>query len=159
MNVETYQNSQNFAASQRIWYCPIVETYQLHLKSKQYVIAASQRIWYCPIVETYQLHLKNKQYVIAASLKRFIVSETQQCVFICRKHWYVSTGLLPFLFDQKNLLPFVFRLYPFLIFATQHLTLLTFKQTLKNRNILNWHIIINHSVCYLFGNALKPEKF
>jgi hypothetical protein len=47
----------------------------------------------------------------------------------------------------------------FLIFATQHLTLLTFKQTLKNRNILNWHIIINHSVCYLFGNALKPEKF
>ena len=52
LNVETYQNSQNFAAS--------------------------QEIKVIPNVETYQLHLKNKQYVIAASLKNFIVFETQQ---------------------------------------------------------------------------------
>ena len=36
-------------------------------------------------VETYQLHHKNKQYVIAAS-QNTESYETQQCVFICRKH-------------------------------------------------------------------------
>ena len=44
MNVETYQNSQNFAASQKIKVIPNVETYQLHKKNEQYVIAASQII-------------------------------------------------------------------------------------------------------------------
>ena len=32
LNVEMYQNSQNFAASQKIKVIPNVETYQLHLK-------------------------------------------------------------------------------------------------------------------------------
>ena len=36
-------------------------------------------------VETYQLHKKNKQYVIAAYQDNDFF-ETQQCVFICRKH-------------------------------------------------------------------------
>ena len=95
-----------------------------------------------------------KMVLFQLRLKEICLWETQQCVFICRKHWYVSTGLLPFYLTKKifSLLSFVFTLFLSLPFKNyKHKKSLT----LKNRNILIWHIIINHSVCYLFGNVLE----